>query len=164
MCVTVGPRTAGPCDTRDSTTRPSTGTNRSDTMPRTDIDITVPDLSGKRAVLTGGSDGIGLEIAKRLAAAGAEVVLPVRNRSKGQAAIVEIRAVAPDATVVLRALDLSSLESVAALGETLRAEGVPIHLLINNAGVMTPPTRQTTADGHELQLGTNHLGHFALVA
>lgn len=133
-------------------------------MPRTDIDITVPNLSGKRAVLTGGSDGIGLGIAKRLAAAGAELVLPVRNQAKGQAAAAEIRATAPGATVILQSLDLSSLQSVAALGETLRAEGAPIHLLINNAGVMTPPARQTTADGHELQLGTNHLGHVALVA
>ena len=63
----------------------------------------------------------------------------------------------------LRALDLSSLDSVAALGEALREEGHPIHILINNAGVMTPPDRQTTADGFELQFGTNHLGHFALV-
>ena len=133
-------------------------------MPRTAIDITVPNLSGKRAVLTGGSDGIGLEIAKRLAAAGAELVLPVRNQEKGHTAAAEIRAAAPNATITLPALDLSSLSSVAALGEALRAEGAPIHLLINNAGVMTPPTRQTTVDGHELQLGTNHLGHVALVA
>jgi NAD(P)-dependent dehydrogenase (short-subunit alcohol dehydrogenase family) len=133
-------------------------------MPRTPIDITVPDLTGKRAVLTGGSDGIGLGIAQRLAAAGAELVLPVRNQGKGQAAAAEIRASVPGATVVLHDLDLSSLASVAALGETLRTEGAPIHLLINNAGVMTPPARQTTADGIELQLGTNHLGHVALVA
>jgi NAD(P)-dependent dehydrogenase (short-subunit alcohol dehydrogenase family) len=133
-------------------------------MPRTDIDIPVPDLSGQRAVLTGGSDGIGLGIAKRLAAAGAELVLPVRNRGKGQAAAAEIRAAVPSATVLLQDLDLSSLESVAIFGETLRAEGAPIHLLINNAGVMTPPQRQTTADGFELQMGTNHLGHVALVA
>src|SRR5215207_186536 len=133
-------------------------------MPRTDIDITVPNLSGKRAVLTGGSDGIGLGIAKRLAAAGAELVLPVRNRGKGQAAAAEIRAAAPGATVILQAMDLSSLESVAAFGTTLCADGAPIHLLINNAGVMTPPARQTTADDFELQVGTNHLGHVALVA
>lgn len=131
--------------------------------PRT-IDITIPDQSGKRIVVTGGSDGIGLGIATRLAAAGGEVVLPVRNQRKGEAAIARIRAAAPDAKVTLRELDLSSLDSVAALGETLVAEGEPIHVLINNAGVMTPPSRQTTADGFELQLGTNHLGHVALVA
>jgi NAD(P)-dependent dehydrogenase (short-subunit alcohol dehydrogenase family) len=133
-------------------------------MPRKPIDITVPDLSGKRAVITGASDGIGLGIAIRLAAAGADVVLPVRNPKKGDAALATIRRAAPGATVSLRELDLSSLESVASLGESLRAEGLPIHILINNAGVMTPPDRQTTVDGFELQFGTNHLGHFALVA
>lgn len=132
-------------------------------MPRT-IDITIPDLSGTRALVTGGSDGIGLRIATRLAAAGAEVVLPVRNEAKGEAALTHIAGVAPAASVSVRSLDLSSLASVAALGETLRAEGKPIHLLINNAGVMTPPDRQVTADGFELQFGTNHLGHVALVA
>lgn len=133
-------------------------------MPRRSIDIPVPDLSGKRAVVTGASDGIGLGLATRLAAAGAEVVLPVRNARKGESAIATIRQAAPDADVSLRELDLSSLASVAALGEALRTEGSPIHILINNAGVMTPPDRQTTADGFELQFGTNHLGHVALVA
>ncbi|MER7195503.1 SDR family oxidoreductase [Streptomyces flaveolus] len=133
-------------------------------MPRTDFDITVPDLSGKRAVVTGASDGIGLCIATRLAAAGAEVLLPVRNPRKGEAALDAVRAQVPDADVSLRTLDLSSLTSVAALGKTLLAEDRPIHLLVNNAGVMTPPERRTTADGFELQFGTNHLGHFALVA
>ncbi|MCH1883539.1 SDR family oxidoreductase [Agrococcus sp. ARC_14] len=132
-------------------------------MARGNIDITVPDQTGKRIVLTGGSDGIGLGIATRLAAAGGELVLPVRNQRKGEAALERIRAAAPDAKVTLRELDLSSLDSVAALGATLLAEGDPIHILINNAGVMTPPDRQTTADGFELQLGTNHLGHVALV-
>ncbi|MBO1332606.1 SDR family oxidoreductase [Streptomyces sp. VRA16 Mangrove soil] len=133
-------------------------------MPRKPIDITVPDLSGRRAVVTGASDGMGVEMASRLAAAGAEVVMPVRNQRKGEAAIARIRTVTPTANVSLRELDLSSLSSVAALGKTLTGEGLPIHFLINNAGVMTPPDRQTTADGFELQFGTNHLGHFALVA
>lgn len=133
-------------------------------MPRRPTDITVPPLTGKRAVLTGASDGIGLGIATRLAAAGAEVVLPVRSAGKGAAAVERIRAAVPGAAVSLRELDLSALASVAALGRTLRAEGAPIHLLINNAGVMTPPRLQRTADGFELQFGTNHLGHFALVA
>ncbi|WP_067970911.1 SDR family oxidoreductase [Nocardiopsis trehalosi] len=132
-------------------------------MRRRPVDISIPDLSGRRAVVTGASDGMGLEMAKRLAAAGAEVVMPVRNPRKGAAAVAEIRARCPEAKVALRDLDLSSLESVAALGATLRAEDRPIHLLINNAGVMTPPDRQTTADGFELQFGTNYLGHFALV-
>lgn len=133
-------------------------------MRSKNIDITVPDLSGKRAVVTGASDGIGLGMAARLAAAGAEVVMPVRNRRKGETAIASIRQVVPGSDVSLRDVDLSVLDSVAALGATLREEGRPIHILINNAGVMTPPDRRTTADGFELQFGSNHLGHFALVA
>lgn len=133
-------------------------------MSRKPIDVTIPDVSGKRAVVTGGSDGVGLGIAGRLTAAGAEVVLPVRNQAKGQAALAAIKQEAPGADISLRSLDLSSLDSVAALGATLRAEGKPIHILVNNAGVMTPPDRQQTVDGFELQFGTNHLGHVALVA
>jgi NAD(P)-dependent dehydrogenase (short-subunit alcohol dehydrogenase family) len=133
-------------------------------MPRTRPDITVPDLTGKRVVVTGASDGVGLGLARRLAAAGAELVMPVRNPRKGEAAIATIRQQIPTATVSLRALDLSSLGSVAALAQTLHDEGRPIHILINNAGVMDPPHRTTTADGFELQFGTNHLGHAALVA
>ncbi|GAA2240064.1 SDR family oxidoreductase [Promicromonospora sukumoe] len=132
-------------------------------MSRTPMDITVPSLAGKRALVTGASDGMGLGMATRLAAAGAEVVMPVRNPRKGEAAVTTIRRTVPDARLSLRNLDLSSLDSVAALGDTLREEGRPIHVLINNAGVMRPPSRQSTADGFELQLGTNHLGHFALV-
>lgn len=130
----------------------------------TDIDIPLPSLHGRRAVLTGASDGMGLIIAERLAAAGAELVLPVRNRDKGERAVRFIRSRVADARVELADLDLSSLASVAALGETLRAGGRPVHLLVNNAGVMTPPAQTITADGFELQFGTNHLGHVALVA
>ncbi|MFG2430768.1 SDR family oxidoreductase [Streptomyces sp. NPDC048590] len=133
-------------------------------MPGRNIDITVPRLDGKRAVVTGASDGLGLGIAARLAAAGAEVLMPVRNQEKGAAALDEIRRSTPGANVSLRALDLSSLDSVTALGKNLLEEDRPIHLLVNNAGVMTPPDRQLTADGFELQFGTNHLGHFALTA
>ncbi|MTD16912.1 SDR family NAD(P)-dependent oxidoreductase [Nakamurella sp. YIM 132087] len=133
-------------------------------MARRTVDIDLPDLTGRRAVVTGGSDGIGLGIAARLAASGAEVVLPVRNREKGERAIAGILSAQPDARVSLRDLDLSSLASVAALGEALAGEGLPIHLLVNNAGTMTPPSRQMTKDGFELQLGANHLGHVALVA
>lgn len=132
-------------------------------MARAPIDITLPDLSGRRAVVTGGSDGIGSRIATRLAAAGADVLLPVRNRTKGEAAVATVRSTHPDADLTLHDLDLSSLASVDALGATLAADGRPIHLLINNAGVMTPPERQSTAEGFELQFGTNHLGHVALV-
>lgn len=132
-------------------------------MTRTPPDYRLPDLTGRTALVTGASDGMGLRIATRLAAAGAELLLPVRNPVKGEAAAATIRAEVPDARLALHPLDLSSLDSVRALGAELRADGRPIHLLINNAGVMTPPERQTTADGFELQFGTNHLGHVALV-
>ena len=125
-------------------------------------DIQIPDLSGHLAVVTGASDGIGRVIVARLARAGADVVMPVRNPSKGETAAAEVRAQAPGAQVSTRALDLSSLDSVAELVNTLTTEGRPINFLINNAGVMTPPDRQETKDGFELQWGTNHLGHFAL--
>jgi len=130
-------------------------------MPRT-TDIAVPDLTGRLAVVTGASDGIGFVIAGRLAAAGAEVVLPVRNRAKGEQAADRLRRSVPGAKLAVRDLDLSSLASVAALVDTLGGEGRPINILVNNAGVMTPPSRQVTADGFELQFGTNHLGHVAL--
>ena len=127
-------------------------------------DLAVPDLAGKLAVVTGGSDGVGVGLATRLAGAGAQVVLPVRNQAKGAAAIDRIRAAVPYARVSLRELDLASLKSVEALAETLDDEGRPIHLLINNAGVMAPATRHTTVDGFELQFGTNYVGHVALTA
>ncbi|SFF55977.1 SDR family oxidoreductase [Curtobacterium sp. YR515] len=125
--------------------------------------LTLPDLGGRRVLVTGASDGIGLEIAARFAGAGAEVVVPVRNRDKGAAAVARITAQHPDASVLLEDLDLSSLESVSTLGERMRSEGTPIDVFVGNAGVMNPPERQTTRDGFELQLGTNHLGHVALV-
>ncbi|SMH42217.1 NAD(P)-dependent dehydrogenase, short-chain alcohol dehydrogenase family [Rathayibacter oskolensis] len=130
-------------------------------MSRT-AEITLPDLTGRLAVVTGASDGIGRVIATRLARAGAEVVLPVRSAAKGEAAVEGIRRAAPGATVSTRSLDLSSLRSVSALVERLLEEGRPVDLLINNAGVMQPPERQVTEDGFELQFGTNHVGHFAL--
>jgi NAD(P)-dependent dehydrogenase (short-subunit alcohol dehydrogenase family) len=117
------------------------------------------DLHGKLAVVTGASDGIGLGLARRLARAGAEVIIPVRNAAKGRAALEQI-----NGNASLRTLDLASLSSVAALADGLTADGRPIDILVNNAAVMTPPTRHTTADGFELQFGTNYLGHFALVA
>ena len=130
-------------------------------MPRSHP-FTVPGQTGRLAVVTGASDGIGLVIATRLAQAGAAVVLPVRSQQKGEAAAQRIRADAPAADLRLRALDLSSLRSVAAFIAEMEADGRPVDLLVNNAGVMRPPQRQVTSDGFELQLGTNHLGHFAL--
>ncbi|MDP7701356.1 SDR family oxidoreductase [Mycobacterium sp. TY815] len=129
-----------------------------------DLVATVPDLSGKLAVVTGSNSGLGFGLAKRLAAGGADVVMAIRNQAKGEAAIEEIRKTVPDASLTITSLDLSSLASVAALGAQLNTDGRPIDILINNAGVMTPPERDTTADGFELQFGSNHLGHFALTA
>lgn len=124
----------------------------------------VPDMRGRLAVITGGTDGIGYALATTLARAGADLVLPVRNLAKGDRALREIRAVAPGANIQMLPLDLSSLRSVADLAQSLMSVGRPINVLINNAGVMSPPDRQTTADGFELQWGTNYLGHFALTA
>jgi len=129
-----------------------------------DLVATVPDMSGKLVVITGSNSGLGFGLTRRLSAAGADVVMAIRNRAKGEKAIEEIRATVPDAKLTIKSLDLSSLAAVAALGEQLNAEGRPIDILINNAGVMQPPERDTTADGFELQFGSNHLGHFALTA
>src|SRR6478735_7954376 len=131
-------------------------------MTRNDLTVTVPDLSGRLAVVTGSNSGLGLGLTTRLAAAGAEVVMAIRNRAKGEAAVEQIRATVSTAKLTIKSLDLSSLESVKALGDELNAEGRPIDILVNNAGIMQPPTRETTADGFELQFGVNYLGHFAL--
>src|ERR1700739_49946 len=129
-----------------------------------DLVATVPDLSGKLVIVTGSNSGLGFGLARRLSAAGADVVMAIRNRAKGEGAIAEVRATVPTAKLTIKPLDLSSLTSVAALGEQLNAEGRPIDILINNAGVMTPPERDPTADVFELQFASNHLGHFALTA
>jgi len=118
----------------------------------------IPDQRGRRVVVTGANSGLGLVAARELARKGASVVLACRNQEKGAAALAGVRAAAPGADVALAALDLSSLESV----QTFAAgHDGPLDLLVANAGVMAPPRRET-ADGFELQLGTNHLGHFAL--
>jgi NAD(P)-dependent dehydrogenase (short-subunit alcohol dehydrogenase family) len=112
-------------------------------------------------VVTGANSGLGLITALEHARAGARVVLACRNVAKGEAARREIEAAAPGAPLELEELDLASLESVRAFAERFRSAHDGLDLLINNAGVMAPPRRQT-ADGFELQFGTNHLGHFAL--
>lgn len=109
-----------------------------------------------------GTGGLGLETARALAGAGAEVVLAGRNPEKGAAAIAQIRAGVPSAAMRFEQCDLASLRSVADCAARLHDRHDQIDLLVNNAGVMVPPTRRETADGVELQLGTNYLGHFAL--
>ncbi|MHB8233168.1 MAG: oxidoreductase [Solirubrobacteraceae bacterium] len=121
--------------------------------------IDTPDQSGRTAVITGANSGIGLETARELARAGAHVVMACRDTTKGDAAAATIRADVSGAQVDVEALDLASLDSVRAFAGRYPHEH--LDLLINNAGVMVPPYTKT-ADGFELQLGTNHLGHFAL--
>ncbi len=121
----------------------------------------VPDLSGRTAVVTGANTGLGKETARELARRGARVELAVRDGARGRTAAEEIRAEVPDADLHVQLLDVASLASVRAAAAELRARHDRIDLLVNNAGVMYTP-RSTTADGFELQLGTNHLGHVAL--
>jgi len=121
----------------------------------------IADLTGRSAVVTGANTGLGLETARGLAAKGATVVLAVRDLGKGEAARADIVAGLPDADVSVQALDLASLDSIRAASAEMHERFETIDLLINNAGVMFTP-KSTTADGFELQLGVNHLGHFAL--
>ena len=116
----------------------------------------LPDLSGKTVIVTGANSGIGFHTAKHLAAHGATVVMACRNTEAGQAAAAKI-----DGTTEVAELDLASLDSVRRFAESVDR---PVDLLVNNAGVMYPPTYRETADGFELQYGTNHLGHVALTA
>ncbi|GIG00822.1 SDR family NAD(P)-dependent oxidoreductase [Catellatospora citrea] len=120
----------------------------------------VPDQTGRVAVITGANTGIGFEAAKVLAARGATVVLACRNPDRAGDALTRLTASAPGARVEFLRLDLSSLASIREAAAELRGRHAEIDLLVNNAGVMWTP-RSTTADGFELQFGTNHLGHFA---
>ncbi len=124
----------------------------------------VPPQGGRRAVVTGASGGLGLEVARRLAGAGAEVVLAVRSPERGERAAAAIREDHPGARLEVRTLDLADLASVARVAEGLLDEGRPLHLLANNAGVMRPRRRTETVDGLELQFATNVVGHYALSA
>lgn len=122
----------------------------------------IPDQSGRTAIVTGANSGLGYDTAAALAGKGAQVVLAVRNLDKGNEAVDRIKNSTPNAAVSLTELDLSSLDSVRRAADELRTAHPRIDLLINNAGVMYVPNRETTADGFEMQFGTNHLGHFAL--
>ncbi len=127
-------------------------------MPWTEDDL--PNLTGRRVIVTGANSGLGLETARALAQHGATVTMAVRNVEKGEQALDLVRRAGADATVA--ELDLASLASVRSFAEAWSASNPDgLDLLINNAGVMAIP-RRTTADGFEMQLGTNHLGHFAL--
>jgi NAD(P)-dependent dehydrogenase (short-subunit alcohol dehydrogenase family) len=123
----------------------------------------IPPQQGRLFVVTGATGGLGYETALALAGAGGEVILAGRNIDKGRDAIAKIRAVHSGANVSFERLDLASLDSVASFAGRL-SERPAIDLLVNNAAVMAVPKRGLTADGFELQLGTNYLGHFALTA
>ena len=117
------------------------------------------DLSGKRAIVTGASSGIGVETARALADAGAAVTLAVRNTESGERVAAEICDGTGNAAVTVGALDLSDLPSVAAF---VAAWTGPLDILVNNAGVMAIQELMLSSGGHEMQFATNHLGHFAL--
>jgi NAD(P)-dependent dehydrogenase (short-subunit alcohol dehydrogenase family) len=121
----------------------------------------IPDQHGRSAVVTGANSGLGLVTARELARAGASVTLACRNTDKGVRAAREIEAAVPGAATEVAALDLGSLASVQAFAERFQSDHEGLDLLINNAGLMAPP-RRVSADGFELQLATNYLGHFAL--
>jgi NAD(P)-dependent dehydrogenase (short-subunit alcohol dehydrogenase family) len=124
----------------------------------------IPPRNGKLAVVTGATGGLGYETALALARAGAEVIVTGRSPEKGRAAIEQIKRAVPSVNARFAMLDLASLASIRAFAGGTLADGRPLDVLINNAGVMDLPTRRLTEDGFELQFGTNHLSHFALTA
>lgn len=121
----------------------------------------IPEQTGRVAIVTGANSGIGFETASALARKGATVVLACRNLTKGADAVARIEALSPKGSVSLIKLDLSDLDSVETFVSEFSASHDTLDLLINNAGVMVPP-HSKTAQGFELQIGTNHIGHFAL--
>lgn len=123
----------------------------------------IPDLAGRTAVVTGANGGLGLETTRALAGAGAHVVMAARDPAKTDRAVEDVRSTTPSASLDVVPLDLASLASVADAVAAIAAKHERIDVLVNNAGVMAIPERKT-ADGFEMQLGVNHLGHFAFTA
>ncbi|NVN03591.1 MULTISPECIES: SDR family oxidoreductase [Asaia] len=119
-----------------------------------------PSSQGQTAIVTGATGGLGLATSIGLARNGADVIVTGRNAEKGREALATIASAVPGAKLRFEGLDLASLASIARFAE--RVNGQPVHVLVNNAGVMAPPQRRSTQEGFELQFGTNHLGHFAL--
>lgn len=133
------------------------------TAPKPDWSTTdMPSQQGRIVLITGGTSGMGYEDALALTRAGAQVIIAARNPERGQQAIERIQQAVPDARVQFETLDLADLASVRSLANRLQERLPRIDVLINNAAIMAPPTRGTSADGHELQLATNYLGHYAL--
>ena len=123
----------------------------------------IPDLTGKTAVVTGANGGLGLESAKALAGASAHVAMATRNQEKAQAAVDEIKATYPDASLEIVELDLASQALTKAAAESIVERHPTVDILINNAGLMAMP-EQRTDDGFEMQLGVNHFGHWTFTA
>jgi NAD(P)-dependent dehydrogenase (short-subunit alcohol dehydrogenase family) len=121
----------------------------------------IPDQSGRTVIVTGANSGLGFVTSRELARHGAHVIMTARDPTKGRVALNEILATRPRGSVELRLLDLADLDGVKGFARRLLADGTPVDVLINNAGIMMPP-RSLTAQGFELQFGVNHLAHFAL--
>jgi len=124
----------------------------------------IPPQDGKTIIVTGGTSGIGLEVATALAGHGADVILAARGSQRAEEAIAAIRREHPAAKVRFEAVDLGDLASVRDFGRRARASMTQVDVLVNNAGLMEPPQREVSKDGYEIQLAVNHLGHFALTA
>jgi NAD(P)-dependent dehydrogenase (short-subunit alcohol dehydrogenase family) len=122
----------------------------------------IGNLSGKNVVITGGNSGIGYYTALELGRAGANVIIACRDAKRGEAALAELKQLAPDISLKFELLDLTELLSVRMFAEKYLRANKPLDILINNAGIMALPERELTTDGFEMQFGTNHLGHFAL--
>jgi NAD(P)-dependent dehydrogenase (short-subunit alcohol dehydrogenase family) len=140
-----------------------TGSAVAQGQPKPDWSLAdIPSQSGRIFLVTGGTSGMGFEDAKALATAGAQVVIAARSPRRGEEAIARIKQEVADARVQFEAVDLADLGSVRDLGKRLNARLPRLDGLINNAAIMAPPQRGVSADGFELQLATNYLGHFAL--
>jgi len=122
----------------------------------------IPDQSGKNILITGANSGLGLEAATVLSQKGAHVIMAVRNPDKGKEAVAHIKSINPAAKLDLMQLDLGDLDSIRRFSQAFHAKYNTLNVLMNNAGIMVPPKRETTKQGFEIQFGTNHLGHFAL--
>jgi len=123
----------------------------------------MPSQVGKTVIVTGANTGIGYHMVKALASKGANVIMACRSLDKANTARTEILKAVPEASIVVEELDLADLENIESFGQRITKNHGHIDTLINNAGVMIPP-QSTTVDGFELQIGTNHFGHFALTS
>jgi NAD(P)-dependent dehydrogenase (short-subunit alcohol dehydrogenase family) len=122
----------------------------------------IPDQTGKNILITGANSGLGFHAAMALSGKGANVIMAVRSLEKGKEAAAQIKSTFPNAKLDIMQLDLSDFDSIRKFSEAFHAKYTSLNVLINNAGVMAIPTKETTKQGYEMQFGINHLGHFAL--